>query len=425
MLINNKRSLAHIERVGVIQDIEGADNIQKACVLGWQLIIKKNEFKEGDLCIYVEIDSKMPEDDQRFDFLAGKHYKIKTMKLGKFNVISQGIAFPLSLFPEIKNPKEGMDVTDILRIKKIITEEEKRLMNEEHYTRKQLSEKRFTQAYMKHRNFFESSFGKWCKKFKFFRWFFGLIWGGKVHNLKSFPDWIVKTDEERIENLPKMLEYTEPLIATEKIDGTSTTFAIRYDSAKHKKYEIFVCSRNVRQIDENQPCRHDENVYWQMFNKYNVETALVEVAKKYNADVVILQGETYGNNLQGNPYKLPDVKFAGYNLIVGYMKGNVEYDHAINDTIDGLYHRVGDTMQRKIDSVKAAGIISEYNIDWVPILDTNFKMINNMEKMKELATAKSVINPKVLREGIVYRSETDHRISFKNVSREFLIKKGE
>jgi hypothetical protein len=162
-----------------------------------------------------------------------------------------------------------------------------------------------------------------------------------------------------------------------------------------------------------------------MFNKYNVETALVEVAKKYNADVVILQGETYGNNLQGNPYKLPDVKFAGYNLIVGYMKGNVEYDHAINDTIDGLYHRVGDTMQRKIDSVKAAGIISEYNIDWVPILDTNFKMINNMEKMKELATAKSVINPKVLREGIVYRSETDHRISFKNVSREFLIKKGE
>ena len=58
---------------------------------------------------------------------------------------------------------------------------------------------------------------------------------------------------------------------------------------------------------------------------------------------------------------------------------------------------------------------------WVPILDTQFMMPTDMEEFKQMATAKSVVNPKVLREGIVLRDpKTD--LSFKNVSREFLLK---
>jgi hypothetical protein len=44
-----------------------------------------------------------------------------------------------------------------------------------------------------------------------------------------------------------------------------------------------------------------------------------------------------------------------------------------------------------------------------------------MEEFKKMATAKSVVNSSVLREGIVLRDpKTD--LSFKNVSREFLMK---
>ena len=62
------RKLAHIETVHNIRPIPGADRIEQVNVLGWNVITKKGEFKEGDLCIYVEIDSKMPADDERFDF---------------------------------------------------------------------------------------------------------------------------------------------------------------------------------------------------------------------------------------------------------------------------------------------------------------------------------------------------------------------
>ena len=44
-----------------------------------------------------------------------------------------------------------------------------------------------------------------------------------------------------------------------------------------------------------------------------------------------------------------------------------------------------------------------------------------MEELKVLATGKSQINPNVMREGIVYRS-LDGSDSFKNVSREYLLK---
>ena len=116
MIVNGKRALAHIEKVTNIRPIEGADNIEQCYVLGWNLICKKGEFKEGDSCVYIEIDSKVPEREE-FEFLRTKGFKVKTMKLGKFNCISQGLALPQSAFKELDGLREGTDVTDILGIK--------------------------------------------------------------------------------------------------------------------------------------------------------------------------------------------------------------------------------------------------------------------------------------------------------------------
>ena len=57
---------------------------------------------------------------------------------------------------------------------------------------------------------------------------------------------------------------------------------------------------------------------------------------------------------------------------------------------------------------------------WVPILG-EVQMPNTMEELKQLATGKSQLNKDVLREGLVYRS-LDGSDSFKNVSREYLLK---
>ena len=38
------------------------------------------------------------------------------MKLGKFKVISQGLALPISLFPELSDKAIGADVTENLKI---------------------------------------------------------------------------------------------------------------------------------------------------------------------------------------------------------------------------------------------------------------------------------------------------------------------
>ena len=54
------RKLASIQKVVKIEPIEGSDFIEKITVLGWELVAKKSEFKEGDLCVYFEIDSILP-----------------------------------------------------------------------------------------------------------------------------------------------------------------------------------------------------------------------------------------------------------------------------------------------------------------------------------------------------------------------------
>ena len=115
MIIDGKRSLAHVERIAWVKPIEGADNIELIGVLGWTCIAKIGDFKEGDHCVYIEIDSKVP-DKEWSQFLKPKKFKIKTMKLGKFNVISQGIALTLDAF-DVEVPKEeGTDVTELLEI---------------------------------------------------------------------------------------------------------------------------------------------------------------------------------------------------------------------------------------------------------------------------------------------------------------------
>ena len=379
------RALAHIEKIEWVRPIEGADNIELIGVLGWVCIAKKEEFKPGDLAVYIEIDSKCPESDERFAFLATKHYKVKRMKLEKFKVISQGLALPISLFPELSDNAIGSDVTESLKITYSCEEDVKRKSNNVD------PDAKYKSMAQRHKKLFSRPFVRKIMRYKLGRKIMFLFFGKKKDNPKEFPKWIVKTDETRIENAPFYLESTNKWIKTEKLDGTSCTFAV--DRIKKNKFEFIVCSRNVRQADRNQETYHESNIYWELADKYGIEIILTKFAMENGYNRVVLQGEGVGS-VQGNPYKLKENELFVFNLIV-----------------DGV----------RLGTVDMAKFCEQNGLKNVPITDTEYVLPKTMEEMKLEADGYSEINPKVKREGFVYRS-VDGQQSFKNVSREYLLK---
>ena len=384
MIINNKRALAYIQHVTNIRPIDGADNIEQCNVLGWNLICKKGEFHEGDPCVYIEIDSKVPEREE-FEFLRSKGFKVKTMKLGKFNCISQGLAMPQSAFKELEGLSEGTDVTDILGIKYSVQEDNTRKGNGD-------PNAKYKSMAARHQKIFKQKWARWMMRRSWGRKVMFFFFGKKKDNPRGFPTFVSKTDEERVENQPWRIGDGKTYLATEKLDGTSCTYAL--ERKGRNKFEFYVCSRNVRQQDEKQECYHDHNIYWDLAFKYNIEQHLKDFLNQFpQLKWVCIQGEGVGS-VQGNPLKLKEDDLYVFNF---------------KDSESGRYN-----------SIAGRAIIEKMGMKWVPILG-EVQMPDTMEELKALATGKSKVNPDVMREGIVYRS-LDGSDSFKNVSREYLIK---
>lgn len=384
MIINDKRALAYIQHVTNIRPIDGADNIEQCNVLGWNLICKKGEFHDGDPCVYIEIDSKVPEREE-FEFLRAKGFKVKTMKLGKFNCISQGLAMPQSVFKELAGLSEGTDVTDILGIKYSVQEDNARKGNGD-------PNAKYKSMAARHQKIFKKKWARWMMRRSWGRKVMFFFFGKKKDNPRGFPTFVSKTDEERVENQPWRIGDGKTYLATEKLDGTSCTYAL--ERKGRNKFEFYVCSRNVRQQDEKQECYHDHNIYWDLAFKYNIEQHLKDFLNQFpQLKWVCIQGEGVGS-VQGNPLKL---------------------------TEDDLYvFNFKESQTGRWSSMAGAGQVREWGMKWVPILG-EVQMPDTMEELKVLATGKSRVNPEVMREGIVYRS-LDGSDSFKNVSREYLLK---
>lgn len=383
MIINGKRALAYVVTIDEIKPIEGYDRVEYARTNGWWVIIGKHDnLKIGDKCVYFEVDSKVNAEDSRFEFLEKRNYKIKTQRMCK--VISQGLLMPLTLFPELKNPDVYTDVTDILKVVYAVEEDNSRKKTDPNAKYKNMASRR--------PSIFKRPLVKWLMKRTWGRKLMFLLFGKKKDVPKGFPSFISKTDEERVENQPWRIGDGRVYIATEKLDGTSCTYVLERKSSS--KFEFYVCSRNLRLKDEKQGCYHDHNIYWDLAFKYNIEEHL----KKFLIDHpelkwVCIQGEGVGS-VQGNPLKL---------------------------TEDDLYvFNFKDSKNGRWPSEIGRSVIESWDMKWVPILGY-VEMPDTMEELKEQATGKSVVNPQVLREGIVYRS-SDGSDSFKNVSREYLLK---
>lgn len=180
------RKLASIQSVLDIQPIPNADAIEVLTVLGWKVVAKKGEFKVGDLVIYFEVDSILPESPE-YEFLRKSNFRIKTIRLR--GQVSQGLCLPLPTSPEGFPYTEGADLTLLLGVEKY-----------EPYVPAQLA---------------------------------GICKG-------NFPSFLHKTDEMRIQAVPELLlkHQGKKFYVTEKVDGSSMTVYL-------KDGEFGVCSRNM------------------------------------------------------------------------------------------------------------------------------------------------------------------------------------
>ncbi len=328
----SERALATVEVVQEVRPIPGADAIEVVRIRNWWIVVKKDEgYEVGRRCVYFEVDSALPVEDPRFAFLAAR--STKTMPSGSpvhvlstarlKGQVSQGLVLPLSDFPELDGLPDDFtgDVTELLGIVKYDPP-------------------------------------------------LPMSTGGEIAG--RFPtSYVSKTDSGRIQNFspedwaditavirdPFGVYYGWEWRATEKIDGTSATF-IQGEAG------LVVCSRNYQ-------IRDGDNVYWSMVDKYKLNEII-----PFGCYV---QGEIYGNGINGNRLRLPDVRFAAFKA--GMWSQRSSYAFA----------RAGEHDESWVGRLP---VVPSLDLQLALSIEDNIAMVDGM---------KSTIAPDRLAEGVVWR----------------------
>lgn len=403
----NERELCYVVRVDEIKPIEGRDRVECAVVGGWTIMVRKGQFQPGSLGIYFEIDSQVPEKEP-FMFLEAKKFKIKTQKYktpdGQF--WSQGLLMGAEDFGWTTAERESDTcstcIVDSDGMAHYVDDESRFLTKQlnviyavaEDNSRKAGSVDKYKKMAQRNGKLFAHQPFRWLMRHEWGKKLLFVFFGKKKDKKSGWPEWVVKTDEERIECIPYLLTNKDPWIATEKIDGTSTTFTMK--RGKWGKNDFYICSRNVVFDKPDKKCFYETNVYTEMAQKYNVENVLASIlADNPDLEWVTLQGETYGAGIQKRDYGLTEHRFMGFNFIT--------------------------SKEGRWNSVRAAKFIENYNIPWVPILDENYVLPDTIEELRAFSHSEGSRIDGEIKEGIVFRSQ-DGSMSFKCVDPDFLMK---
>ena len=422
-MLNNKneRELVYVTLIDNIEPIIGSDNCECAIVGGWHVMVRKGQFNVGDPAIYFEIDSKVPSANSAFAFLEKRNYKVKTQKFtfgGKGNFISQGLLMHPNDFGWATGWDHDDTSGDVLFIvdnngERHYSNDESRFLtsilgvtyaDDEDNARKAPSVDKYKKMTQRHPNIFKKPWARWMMKREWGRKLMFLFFGKKKDKKNGWPAWVSKTDEERVQNMPWILNDTGSWVITEKIDGSSTTFTMK--RGKRGKNEFYVCSRNVCFDSVDKPCYYDTNIYWEMAQKYDMYNVLSKFLENHpDEEWVTIQGETFGNGVQKRDYSMDGHDFRAFNLITSNT---------------GRY-----------GTLEMENTLKHYNVPCVPIIHSDFHFDfldqvkldgenNRVDTLLNMATGKSEIDM-LPREGYVLRS-ADGTKSFKAVSNSFLLK---
>ena len=414
------RELAYVVKIDKVEPIPGRDRVESAVVGGWTVMVRKNQFKPGDLGIYFEIDSKCPTKEP-FEFLAAKHYKIKTQKyaikdengnkLGQY--WSQGLLMSFEDFDKngFQSYMEDNGLTGYMNGKyyhegDFLTQElGVTYADPDDNARKAKSADKYKKMAQRHGKLFSKPIFKWLMRRTWGKKLLFIFFGNKKKDtaktwpVGKFPG-VARTDQERCENMTWILQDKTPFIVTQKCDGSSGTYII--ERKGKNKYEFYVCSRNVRMASKEQECFYgSHNYYWEVAEKYDIENKMKTwLNAAPNRDWICWQGEICAPGIQSNPHKLTETHF---------------YCFHWTDNVNG-----------RMDIRDAAKNWKDLNMEVVPIVNESYILPDDFEEFKASADGyydASVCegNSKCKREGYVYYKSTQPTFSFKNVSREYLL----
>lgn len=342
------RKLVSVRVVDSLSPIEGADFIELAHIDGWQCVVRKGEFSEGDLCAYFEIDSFIPKKlpfMEKFTknittFNGVDGMRVKTVKLR--GQISQGVAIPLGLiFDDLSVLTAGQDITEELGVIK--------------WERKEYS-------------------------------------GLKSGNMAgSFPSYIKKTDQERIQNCKWVLNSDECFEVTYKLDGSSITiYKLSKDSIYSEGVEdkIGVCSRNIE-------LKEGEGLFWEAAVSNGIISALDKLEGSF-----AIQGELLHPTIQGNFEGVADSEIHIYSVF----------------DIDNQEYLVPTDRLTLLESI---GLINKH-IKVIALVEMDTLFCGDLNKAISYADGDGLY--KGYREGVVFKSLTNPNLSFKIISNKYLLK---
>lgn len=405
------KKLAYGVKIKEIREIPGADRIELATVMDYTVVVKKGEYKPGDMGIYVEVDSLLPDgldselsikynllknheicknltDEERelamkkiqeqskypyFEFLRDKKFKIKSMKLSKFGVISQGILFrPVDLGITDK-VKDGQDFTIQFNITEIVQDEEEAGLNT------------------------GKKDGWLVRKLMRYKWFRN--WR-KRHNIAEVwdPSFPGKSDEENVQKIyTKMFaQYADKeWVATEKLEGQNiTVYSEIVDGWFGRKTKrIGVCSR-TRELNPN----GNSHGFWDTVKRLHLDEKIKNIPGEW-----FCRGEHVGPGIQGNIYQLKRTEVYFFDF---YKK------------IEGKWV--------KLNFDESVAFAKEWDLPFVPVLDEHYKLpeghtneqgvfVSGADIMLQQSDKNTVFgnNLKHKREGFVLRLKDDYNVSFK------------
>jgi RNA ligase (TIGR02306 family) len=370
------RKLVTVRQVSALTPIPGADRTVAASVDGWTCVVAIGEFKHGDRGLYFEIDSLLPGSDPRWAFLANPapdgsnngptpDIRIRTRRVR--GVVSQGLLMPLSKFPEVVAAVEGLSSEELK----------------------------------------ETSFEDMLKVRKFEDPSTLLPVSGGGTALPEFPYFILKTDQERVQNMPEVFDSHADEVFQEstKMDGSSmTVFYVRADSTHYPLLapEIVndtsgcfgVCSRNRTLVEGH---TRSPPLFWSTARKLNLPTTLSALGRN-----VAIQGELCGSSIQAN------------------------YEGFPKNTHDFFIFSVWDIDAQRYLPPR------EVHDEWAPRLGVPHVPVHGYRLLREIGGSVAELVKRAegqgvngrKREGIVLKRE-DGGFSFKAISNSYLIKHGE
>jgi RNA ligase (TIGR02306 family) len=294
--MENNNSVCYIARINEIKEIPGADNIEVGVIGGWNCIIKKGDYKVGDLVGIATTDAVIPQrlsDAMNVTNYLRKGQRVRTVKLR--GVYSECLVIPNQFLP-IGYNLEGKDLMEDLKIFKY----------EPPAVQIQLS-------------------------------------SGRKIKYHQNPNFTVYHKFPNIKNVTGMFTEHDNVQITRKLHGTNARYGIVKKSKlslwdKVRKlftnnpwieYEYVYGSHNVEKGSDTQGF-YDTDVWREVADKYKIKEKLWHFAKVIRSveDIgsgIVLYGEIYGPGIQKNyDYGLKELEFAGFDITV-----NGEYQNTI------------------------------------------------------------------------------------------------